>query len=398
MNQDARPRTLFLAACGGILVFGIVLAILGTVFGLPEMRARLRIDLAQQGNLILLLYLGIFCASLVVGPLIDRAGNKIGLCISSLIVTVAMLMFAAAHSFAAACSAAGLLGLGGGGLNTCTNAMVSDLYGEQRGPMLNLLGIFFGIGALFVPLLAGSLEGHFTIAQLFIFCSALSAGCALTYGMIAFPAAGTNWFSSWRDIFGVARYESLLLLAFILFFESGNEACIGGWTSTFVNAIGHSSQSATLVLASYWAALMVSRILAARLLSTMRKSQLVLGAALISAAGCAILLFARSLSMLFTGTALIGLSYGPIFPTALAIAGDRYSKMAGTVFGFLFSVALLGGMALPWAVGEVSQRGSVHAGMIVPLIGATGITILTLALVLTERRRATLSETSGARL
>jgi MFS family permease len=287
VSQTLRPRTLFISACGGILVFGIVLAILGTVFGLPEMRARLHIGLAEQGNLILLLYLGIFCASLLVGPLIDRFGNKVNLCVSSVLVATAMIAFGSAHSFAAASLAAVLLGVGGGGLNTCTNALVSDVYGSQRGPMLNLLGIFFGIGALFVPLLAASLEGHFTIVQLFLFCSILSAACALAYGVIAFPPANAAQASSWRDVLGVARYEGLLLLAFILFFESGNEACIGGWTSTYVGATGRSPRTATLVLAAYWAALMLSRILAAQLLRRYRKSQLVLVVALISSAGCA---------------------------------------------------------------------------------------------------------------
>src|SRR5580700_6773248 len=74
-----------------MLVFGIVLAILGTVFGLPAMRARLQISLAQQGTLFLLLYLGIFVASLLVGPLIDHLGAKANLLTSSLIVALAMI-------------------------------------------------------------------------------------------------------------------------------------------------------------------------------------------------------------------------------------------------------------------------------------------------------------------
>jgi FHS family glucose/mannose:H+ symporter-like MFS transporter len=398
VSQTLRPRTLFISACAGILVFGIVLAILGTVFGLPEMRARLHIDLAQQGNLILLLYLGIFCSSLLVGPLIDRFGNKANLCVSSAIAALAMIAFAAAHSYAAASLAAVLLGLGGGGLNTCTNALVSDVYGDQRGPMLNLLGIFFGIGALFVPLLAAGLEEHFTIAQLFLFCSVLSATCALAYGAISFPPAKAAQVPSWRELPGVARYEGILLLAFILFFESGNEACIGGWTSTYVGATGHSPRTATLVLAAYWAALMMSRILAAQLLKICKKSQMVLVAALISAAGCTILLSARSLPMLFGGTAVIGLSYGPIFPTTLAIAGDRYSKMAGTVFGFLFSIALLGGMLFPWAAGQMSQRVSVHAGMIVPALGAAGIALSAIAVMVRERNSTALSESNAPNL
>jgi fucose permease len=361
------------------------------------MRARLQINLSQQGNLFLLLYLGIFCASLIVGPLIDSVGNKVNLLVSSVLVSAAMVWFALAHSFASAAMAVVLLGLGGGGLNTCTNALVSDVYGEQRGPMLNLLGIFFGIGALCVPLLAASIEGHFTIPQLFLFCAALAAVCALGYALLSFPPAKASQAFSLRELLGVAKYEGVLLLAFILFMESGNEACIGGWTSTFVNTIGYSARTATLVLASYWAGLMVGRMVAARLLQGIGKSQLVLIIALMSLMGCVVLLATRSLVLLFTGTALIGLSYGPIFPTTLAIAGDRYSERAGTVFGLLFSIALLGGMLFPWTVGEISQRLSVRAGMIVPSLGAVGIILLSAIVFVRERNAALISKVPEAR-
>ena len=361
------------------------------------MRARLQIDLSQQGNLFLLLYLGIFCASLVVGPLIDYAGNKANLLVSSLLVSAAMVWFALAHSFASASVAAILLGLGGGGLNTCTNALVSDAYGEQRGPMLNLLGIFFGIGALCVPLLAASIEGHFTIPQLFLFCAVLAVVCAAGYALLSFPPSKATEAFSLRAALSVAKYEGVLLLAFILFMESGNEACIGGWTSTFVNTIGYSARAATLVLASYWAALMVSRMMAARVLQAVGKSQLVLIAGLLSLLGCAALLWTQSLILLFAGTALIGLSYGPIFPTTLAIAGDRYSQRAGTVFGLLFSIALLGGMLFPWTVGQVSQRFNVRAGMIVPLLGAVGIILLSAIVFMRERKTEAMPGVGKAR-
>jgi len=380
-----RPRNLFLSACAGILVFGIVFALLGTVFGLPAMRERLQINLAQQGNLFLLLYFGMFSASLIVGPLIDHLGNKINLLVSSVVVAGAMLLFAIAHSLAAASFAAVFLGLGGGGLNTCTNVLVSDLYGEQRGPMLNLLGIFFGIGALFVPLLAATIEGQFTIAQLFIFCSALAAACALAYAVISFPPAKASQTFAWGDAAEVAKYEGVLLLGFILFLESGNEASIGGWTSTYVNHSGYSPRLATLALAAYWAALMLGRILSARILRSIKKSQLVAGSALLSVLGCAILLTSERLVLLVTGVALIGLSYGPIFPTTLAIAGDRYAKRAGTVFGLLFSIALIGGMLLPWAIGQVSQQFGVKMGMLVPTLGAIGIVVLSTVLMLRDR-------------
>jgi fucose permease len=368
-----------------MLVFGIVLAILGTVFGLPAMRARLQISLAQQGTLFLLLYLGIFIASLLVGPLIDHLGAKVNLLTSSLIVALAMILFAGAHSFAAASGAAILLGFGGGGLNTCTNALVSDLYVERRGPMLNLLGIFFGVGAISIPLMAVSIEGRFTIPQLFIFCAVLAAVCALWYALSSLPPAKANQEFSWHELLEVAKYNGVLPLAFILFLESGIEACIAGWTSTYVDNAGYAPRVATLVLAAYWAALMLGRILASRVLQGIKKSQLVVAAAVLSLGGCVVLLSARSLVALFAGTALIGLSYGPIFPTTLAIAGDRYSQRAGTVFGLMFSIALIGGMMFPWAVGQISQQVSVRAGMILPAVGAIGIVGLSLAVFFGER-------------
>ena len=375
-----------------MLVFGIVLAILGTVFGLPAMRERLQISLAQQGSLFLLLYLGIFVASFVVGPLIDHVGNKANLLTSSLIVALAMLCFVNARSFASASVAAILLGLGGGGLNTCTNVLVSDLYAEQRGPMLNLLGIFFGVGALAIPLAAAGIE-RFTISQLFVFCAALAIVCALWYAIIPFPPAKAVQRFSWRELIEVAKFRGVLLLGFILFCESGNEACIAGWTSTYVGVTGHSARVSTFVLAGYWAGLMLSRMVSARALRGIGKLQLLLGMACLSLVGCAVLLSVRSLVLLFAGTTLIGLSYGPIFPTTLAIAGDRYSQRAGTVFGLLFSIALIGGMLFPWGVGQVSQHVSVRAGMVVPVVGAILIGGLLLAVWFGERQPVAVRQT-----
>jgi len=84
---------------------------------------------------------------------------------------------------------------------------------------------------------------------------------------------------------------------------------------------------------------------------------------------------------------VIGLSYAGVFPTALAIAGDSYRKMAGTVFGLLFAIALVGGMSFPWAVGQISQQLGVRFGMMVPLAGAAAICILAWSILRTENRR-----------
>lgn len=376
MVETIRRGVLFGGAATGIFVFGIVMAVLGTLFGLPEMRARLRIDLAQQGNLFLVLFLGIFLATLVAGPVIDAIGNKVILVLSSLLVALGMAGFAYAQSFAGAAIPALLLGLGGGGLNTSTNVLVSDLYGEKRGPMLNLLGIFYGIGALCIPLLAAVLAGRFPITSQLLIGSGLAGACALLFLILRFPPASAAQSFSWPEALRVARSPGVLALGFLLFCQSGNEASISGWTSTFVGQAGLRARTATLILAGYWAALMGGRLVVARLLKFVGKEQLVFASGLGALAGAAILLTNRSEAMLVFGVFVIGLSYAGVFPTTLAIAGDAYRKMAGTVFGLLFAIALLGGMSFPWAVGQISQTLGVRFGMVVPLAGAAGICVL----------------------
>ncbi len=360
-----------------MFVFGIVLALLGTLFGLPEMRARLHVDLAREGNLFLLLYAGVLAATVVVGPLIDSIGNKLVLLVSALLVTLALTGFVAAESYVLAAVSSVLLGMGGGGLNTSANVLASDLYGEDRGPMLNVLGIFYGIGALAIPLLAASIAEVLNVRQLLILATALAALATLAYALLRFPPPSEAQGFSTGELAQVVRYPGVLLLAFVLFFESGNEAAIGGWTSSYAGSMGANARAATWVLSGYWAALMAGRLLAVRLLRYFGKAQLVLASGVGSVAGCAVLLLAGSTGGVAAGVALLGVSFAAIYPTTLAIAGDRYQRFSGSVFGLLFSIGLCGGMIFPWAMGHLAEGFGLRRTMSLPLVGALMICMLT---------------------
>jgi fucose permease len=370
-----------------MFVFGIVLAILGVLFGLPQMRQRLDINLAQQGDIFLVLYLGVFLSTIMVGPTIDSFGNKVVLTASATLVAFALVVFASANSFYAALFAAAILGFGGGGLNTSANALVADIYPENRGAMLNVLGVFFGIGALFIPILAATITGKLTSQQLLLIGAALAAICGLAYLAMKMPRPREKVGFSVLASIKAVRIPGVLLFGALLFFQSGNEASIGGWTSTYVVSLGVRPPMATWILAFYWAALMIGRLSGARLLKSMSKERLVLTSAIGSIIGCAVIVASHSLGGFWLGAILTGLAFAPVYPTTLAIAADRYERQAGTIFGLLFAMGLIGGMIFPWAIGQVSQRlQNVRAGMLVPVIGAVAISIVAIIL---NRRRAT---------
>ncbi len=386
-----RPQ-LLRAACGGMFVFGIVLAILGAMVGLPEMRERLGIGLARQGDIFLLLFFGVFLTTIVVGPMIDSLGNKVVLTVSATLVTFALVMFAFATSFVTAAVSAFALGMGGGGLNTAVNALVADLYTENRGEMLNILGAFFGFGALLTPLVA-AIAGRFTIPQIFVGAAVLAGALAIAYLALSFPPPSRGSGFSLLASLRAAAIPGVMLFAFVLFFQSGNEASIGGWTSTYLVTAGASPRTATWILSGYWGALMIGRILASQILKFITKAQLVLAGGIGSAMGSAVMLFSDSIVMMAVGAAIVGLSFAPIYPTILAMAADRYQRLAGTIFGLLFGVGLFGGMLFPWAVGHISQRYGLRSGMILPLFGALMISIL--AVIIARGERASRPQSAG---
>lgn len=387
MTRPIRRVPLFVCACAGLFIYGIVLAVLGTVFGLPQMRERLHLDMAHQGHVFLLLYLGVFIANLLVGPIIDSLGHKWVMLASSVMVAGALIALAAAHSFATVVPAAVLLGFAGGGICTASNVLVSDLYTEGRGGMLNLVGVFFGIGAVLLPILAMAVQGRFDVSQLLWCSAAVTLACTLMYAVVPFPEPREAGGVSLMDTLRVARYPGLILLGVLLFVEAGNEATLGGWVSTYAGSMGLAAREASLVLACYWGAMTVGRLLAMRFVNQVGKSRTILLSAVASVFGCGILLWAHSLLSLALGATVIGLAFAPIFQTTLGIAGDRYEQHSGSVFGLMFVFALMGSMAQPWIVGQISGRSAVRYGMFVPLAGAVVVTLVAARLRQTVKAR-----------
>lgn len=361
-----------------MFLFGVVLAILGTLFGLPAMRESLGIDFAQQGDVLFALMFGVFVATVISGPAIDRFGNKIVLTASATVVASMLALFAAVGSFPAAVVVAALLGFGGAGLNTAANALVADIYPEERGARLSVVAAFYGVGAIVMPMLAA--PGIFSIRGLLLVAASLAAACAIGYALLAFPAPrvgdGFSFFASLR----VAAMPGVAIVGVILLCESGNESSIAGWTSTYVASIGASSRAATWVLAGHWAALIAGRVLAPRLMRVMSHTRIVLMSAIGSIVGCALLAAAHSVSVAAAGAALAGISFAAVYPAMLATIADRYERDAAIIFGFLFAAGLVGGMCFPFAIGHVAQRWGVRNGMLLPIAGAVAIAVLVLVI------------------
>lgn len=385
-QKQASVRALMSSACAGIFVFGIVMAILGAI--LPSLFSRIQFNKSEAGNLFFYMNLAMLAMSVFFGPIVDRFGYKTFLLLSSLLVAVSLLLFNLASTYSFLILAAMLLGFGGGGLNGGSNALTSDLYPERRSAALNLLGIFFGFGALAIPFLIGTLLGTIGLNAILIIAVFLSLIPFALFLLLRFPLAKQAQGFPLRQAAKVVGHPLLWLCGFLLFFQSGNEFTIGGWTSTYLNEYFHLTPTlASLVLAGYWAAMMIGRLISTRLVRVVKNETLILASAILSLIAAVIMVSSPSGGLASLGAVLIGLGFAAIYPTTLAIVGEAFPSFSGTAFSVVFVIGLAGGMTAPWLTGKIAMASSLRHGFFIPVFSCAMIVILQLAIIRSLKRQ-----------
>jgi FHS family glucose/mannose:H+ symporter-like MFS transporter len=343
------------AAFAGMFLFGIAAALLGAT--LPLLSERLEIGLGRVGTLFLVMNAGMLASSFALGALQDRHGMKPSLVMGPLVVGAALLVVAGAERYAHLLLAVGLLGAGGTALNGASNALVADLFDDPaaKGAALNRVGLFFGFGALFIPFLIGLLLRAVGLGGILVGGAALCVLVAAANALPAYPAAKQAGVPSLAAAAPLVRDPVVLLLGFLLFFESGNEFILGGFTSTFLTSeLGMGVGAASYALAGFWAALMLTRAWLGRGRSSLTGAGLVRASAGASAVAAALLVTASGPHLAVGMVVALGATLAGIFPAVLGVAASRFPSHSGTVFGILFTMALSGGMTLPWVTGQAA--------------------------------------------
>ena len=372
--KPSSSRALFACACVCLLTFGVVLTTLGTV--LPSVMERFAIDKASGGALLMLLTFGILIGALLFGPVVDRRGYKSILLAATALIIVGLQGVAFAPSMAWLRSAVFLFGFGGGIINGGANALVSDISGEARGPRLNLLGVFFGIGALGIPFVIALLTGRFSHASLISGVGVLVLVTLIVIAATSFPPPKQSQGFPLADAGRLLRDPVMLLMGMMLFLQSGMEITVGGWTSTFVTeelAVGE--RSALILLSLYWTGMMLARLAIGTVLSSVSPFRILYVCLTIALAGAIILLTTASVALAALGVFSLGVGFAAMFPTVLGFVGTRYAALSGTAFSAAITMALLGGMLLPYATGVLGERFGMRGSfLIVPaallLLGA----------------------------
>jgi MFS transporter, FHS family, glucose/mannose:H+ symporter len=373
----AAPPRPHAAAYAGMVLFGITMALLGAV--LPALSERLRVELAQIGTLFLVMNLALLASSLGLGPLMDRYGTRPPLALGPLLVAAALVRLATADHYGHLLWSVALIGVGGGAVNGAANTLVADLHDDPqaKSAALNLLGVFFGFGALLLPFTIGLLLEVLGLRGILLGAAVLSLVAAAHNAVRRYPAPKQADRLPLREAVRFVRDPVVVLFAAMLFFQSANEFIVGGYTSTFLTReMGLGVRTVSWAVAAFWGALMLARVALSRIALVVPGPRIVMGCALVSAAGLAVLASTRQPVVAVAVSVFMGAALSGIFPTTLGMVGARYAAFTGTVFGLLFTAALTGGVTLPWLIGQVAQVRGLRSALAIVVATFLAVAVL----------------------
>jgi fucose permease len=352
------PRRGALAVLSAIFfVEGFTIAALGPVA--PDLAAQTGASLAAIGRIVSAVFAGSLVAQLVSGWAGDRFGRRH-------VLTVGLWMFAACTGLVAisptlrvALLSAVALGVGYGATTLSVNVMAAELAPDKRASAVNLVNTFYGLGAIAGPLAVSFLieRGGRSLPALWIgaACLALSGiGCLAALpahlphqapaGGHPAPARGV----SLRDPVLIA--SGVLLLVYV-----GSEMSAGFWSAVYLErSTGMDAARSAAATALFWSALTAGRLLATAAGMRVTAEHLMTVSVWIACAGAALLWSGHGIAWLsVTALAILGLGFGPIYPTGVAVLTARFPHAAGTATSRMGILAAIGGAFLPWVHGLV---------------------------------------------
>jgi len=363
------------ASCLSVITIGVVSGALGPA--LPELAGHSSSSLAAVGAVITALFVGSIFSLLGAGPLFDRFGQYPVLFAGAALFGLGTLGLTLAPTLPLLLLAAGVAGLGHGAIDIGCNVLIGEVFAHRRGAALNLLNVFFGVGAVLGPAAAALtlrlwhsampalwLGGGLTLFQFWLTPRLASAPAA--------PHGERRAEGDARGLSALMQSPSLWMLGGLMLTYVGIETGMSSWTTTYLSRTTAPDASVgALVSAGFWLALAGGRMTAA-LAGARFSPKAILAVTLCGA------LAATGLQVAATGhtgltilaVLLIGFFFGPVFPSVFAITTGSFRGLAGTAGSLVVAMGSTGAALLPWLQGVLLANVSPAASVSLTAAGA----------------------------
>lgn len=363
------------------ITIGLVSAILGPT--LPSLAENTKTIVGEIGFLFSARSLGYMTGAMFGARLFDRLPGHRLMAAMIVALSLTLAMTPIVHQIWLLTAVLFLTGVSENMVDVGGNTLLVWVHRDKVGPFMNGLHFFFGLGALFSPIVVAQVLMH-------------SEGITWAYWLLALiilpvspllalqpsPTAIHNTTTTDQSTRKPTNIPLLLLIMGFFFLYVGMETGFGGWVFTYATTLGLVEETAAAYLTSvFWGALTLGRLVSIPLAARLRPRTILwldLIGALVSVG--LILIWQQTAAALWLGAAGLGFFFASIFPTTLALA-ERRMTITGQITGWIFVGVSLGGGALPWLMGILLESIAATAALWTILVGiflAAGLLVLIL--------------------
>ncbi len=353
---------------------------------LPSLIRSIEHDFAQTDagiGVFLFVNAVVYVASSMLGGLLtERVGRRVVLATAVVLMALGLVGMATVSTWGLFIAAGVPLGIGSGVIDGGSNGLILDLYPTGRGRVLNLLHLFFSLGALGSPLVVGRLlEAGVAWQAIVIGTAVVALPLAVAFWIAGLPS-GHHAPSAGTETRRIGLAWPLIALAVGIGCYVGSEAGVSNWLVRFLETA--TVGLATSALALFWGCLALGRIVGAKLDDRFDHARFAANAAFVAAVALVGAVAAPSLQLSIVLFAVAGFAFGPVYPLIMAVAGDRFPGRSAAVTGFLSGCAVIGAIVYPPAMGFLS----VGPGLGVAIVGAAGLSLGAAVVLFLVGRRA----------
>ncbi|BCP54860.1 MFS transporter [Kaistia sp. 32K] len=334
----------------------------------PFAKARLGVDDAALGILLLCLGLGSIVAMPITGALASRLGCRTILVLSALVFALVIPWLVLSSSVLSLAIALILFGASIGTFDVAMNIqavmvekdsgrhMMSGFHGLfSLGGMLGAGGVSLLLGTGLAPLSVTLMIGALLIILVISAYSGL-----LPYGNR--EAAGTPLFVLPR---GIVIFIGAL--CFIVFLAEG---AVLDWSALFlISSQSVEPSHAGFGYTMFAVAMTLGRLTGDRIVRAVGGTVILVAGGILSAAGFLIAVFAPSATIALAGFLLVGLGASNIVPVLFTAAGRQTSMPASLAVAAITTLGYAGILLGPAAIGFVAQHLSIGAGFVAIAVG-----------------------------
>ena len=295
--------------------------------------------------------------SVLGGQIMERIGRRAVLVGAAVLHGVGIAGFGLAPSWPLFLVAMLPAGVGAGCLDGGSNGLVLDVYRDGRGRAMNLLHVWFSVGALLSPLLIGrAVEGGLSWEAVMVLSALPLSGLAVAYALVPMPTGRRGRLAPASSAIPAAAGRllsgPLILLGVAIASYVAAEIGVSNWLVRFLEPAPIAT--ATLALSLTWAGATVGRLLSSVIADRFDHLRFTLVCIVLMGLAIGLAVAAPTLPLSIAMFTLAGVASGPVFPMIVALGGERYPDRSAAVGGALVGCAVVGSTIYPPAIGFLS--------------------------------------------